>query len=162
MARAKDSSPSLHSLHSLQEFIGFTRSMDRMLNSLLLPDGGQPASIWRPPTDVYETENAVVVLVEIAGMDPEEIQVEFSDKILRVTGARVDHQRRAAAHCLEVQYGEFASEVYLPGQYALDEIAADYQNGFLTITLPKARTETRTIAVQAQKIADLSKHALID
>lgn len=156
MARAKNSSPSLH------EFIGFTKSMDRMLNSLLLPDGGPASAIWRPPTDVYEIDDAIVIRIEIAGMDPEEIQVEFSAKVLRVTGARVDQHHRAAAHCLEVQYGEFASEVYLPGQYVVDEIDADYQDGFLTITLPKAKTETRTLTVQNQKSADRSTAALLD
>lgn len=139
MARHKD---------SFEEFIGFSRSMDRMLSSLLLHDNGQPSSLWRPPTDVYETEVAVVILVEIAGMDPDQIQVEYTDKILRVSGARADKLRRAATHCLEVQYGDFSSEVYLPGQYNLDAIDAEYKDGFLTIVLPKTKPEIRTIAVQ--------------
>lgn len=139
MARYKD---------SFEEFIGFSRSMDRMLSSLLLQDNGQPSSMWRPPTDVYETEDAVMILVEIAGMDPDQIQVEFSDKVLRISGTRSDKQLRAAAHCLEVQYGDFSSEVYLPGQYDLDAIDAEYKDGFLTIALPKVKSEIRTIAVQ--------------
>jgi HSP20 family protein len=125
--------------------------MDRMLSSLMLQDSGQPPSMWRPPTDVYETEDAVVILVEIAGMDPDQIQVEFSDKILRISGTRSDKHRRAMAHCLEVQYGDFSSEVYLPGQYDLDVIAAEYKDGFLTIALPKLKPEIRTIAVQSKK-----------
>ena len=100
---------------SIQDLVGFSRSMDRMLSSILLQDQGQPPMMWRPPTDVYETHENVVILVEIAGMDPDKIQVEFSDKILRVSGRRQDKHLRAACHCLEVQYGEFASEVYLPG-----------------------------------------------
>lgn len=139
MARYKD---------SFEEFIGFSRSMDRMLSSLLLQDSGQPLSMWRPPTDVYETDDSVVILVEIAGMDPDQIQVEFSDKILCISGVRSAKHRRAAAHCLEVQYGDFSSEVYLPGQYDLDAIEAEYKDGFLHIALPKLKPEIRTIAVQ--------------
>lgn len=139
MARYKD---------SFEEFIGFSRSMDRMLSSLLLQDSGQPSAMWRPPTDVYETEDAVVILVEIAGMDPDQIQVEFSEKILRISGTRPDKLVRAAAHCLEVQYGDFSSEVYLPGAYDLDAIDAEYKDGFLTIVLPKVKPEIRTIAAQ--------------
>lgn len=135
---------------SFEELLGFTRSMDRMLSSLLLPDSGQPPALWRPPTDVYETQDSVVILIEIAGMDPDKIQVDFSDKILRVRGRRQDKLRRAAAHCLEVQYGEFASEVYLPGQYDLDAIDAEYTDGFLTITLPKAKPEPRLIAATSK------------
>ena len=145
MARYKD---------SFEELLGFSRSMDRMLSSLLLQDNGQTASMWRPPTDVYETQDAVVILVEIAGMDPDKIQVEFSDKILRVSGKRPDKHRRAAAHCLEVQYGDFSSEVYLPGQYDLDAIEAEYVEGLLTISLPKVKAESRMITVQNKTITD--------
>ena len=140
MARYKD---------SLEEFVGFSRSMDRMLSSLFLQENGQPPAMFRPPTDVYETAENVVILLEIAGMDPEQIQVEFNEKILRVSGRRQDKHLRATCHCLEVQYGEFASEVYLPGEYNLDAIQAEYNDGFLTIMLPKLAQETKIIAVQA-------------
>jgi HSP20 family protein len=141
MARYKD---------SFEELFGFSRSMDRMLSSILLQDSGNPPAMWRPPTDVYETQGDVVILVEVAGMDPDKIQVEFSDRILRISGRREDKHRRAACHCLEVQYGEFTSEVYLPGQYDLEAIDAEYKDGFLTITLPKFKLEARLISVQAE------------
>jgi HSP20 family protein len=142
MARHKD---------SFEEILGLSRTMNRMLGSILLQDFGQPAPMWRPPTDVYETQDSVVVLVEIAGMDPEKIQVEFGDRILQVRGRRHDKRQRATCHCLEVQYGEFASEVYLPGQYELSAIDAEYKDGFLTITIPKLGLDERTTAVQAER-----------
>jgi HSP20 family protein len=145
MARYKD---------SFEELLGFSRSMDRMLSSLLLQDNAQTPSMWRPPTDVYETQDAVVILVEIAGMDPDKIQVEFSDRTLRVSGKRPDKHRRAVAHCLEVQYGDFSSEVYLPGQYNLDAISAEYKDGFLTIVLPKLQPATHVISVQSKTARD--------
>jgi HSP20 family protein len=123
--------------------------MDRMLNSLMLQDSGQPTSLWRPPTDVYETQENVVILIEVAGMEPDRFRVEFSERILRVSGIRHDKHLRAACHCLEVQYGEFASEVYLPGQYDLDSIDAVYKDGFLTITLPKLPPEAKQIFVNS-------------
>lgn len=140
MARYKD---------PIQDLVGFTRSMDRMLSSLMLQDPGQPTSMWRPPTDVYETEASVVILIEVAGMEPDDFRVEFTDRILRVSGHRRDMQLRAACHCLEVQYGEFASEVYLPGQYNTDAIDAEYKDGFLTITLPKIKPEIKQIRVNS-------------
>jgi HSP20 family protein len=139
MARNKDAG---------KDLVGFSFSVDRMLSSILLKEQGQPTSMWRPPTDVYETLGNVVILIEIAGMDPDKIEVEFSDKILRVHGQRVGQRHSATCHCLEVQYGEFSSEVYLPGSYDLDGIEAEYKDGFLTITLPKVKQETRLIAVQ--------------
>lgn len=137
---------------SIQELVGFSRSMDRMLSSILLQEQGQPRSMWRPPTDVYETATDVVILVEVAGMDPDKIQVEFTDKILRVSGHRHDKHLRAACHCLEVQYGEFSSDVYLPGHYDRDAIQASYQDGFLTITLPKMKPEVKLISVQGAEL----------
>jgi HSP20 family molecular chaperone IbpA len=134
---------------SFEELVGFSLSMDRMLSSILLHEQGQPPTMWRPPTDVYETHDDVVILLEIAGMDPNKIQVEFRDRVLRISGRRSDRQPRAACHCLEVQYGDFASEVYLPGEYNVDAINATYENGFLTITLPKIKTHAKVIAVQS-------------
>lgn len=130
---------------TFEDLIGFSRSMDRMLSSILLTDAGQTASFWRPPTDVYETADDVVILIEVAGMDPNQIQVEFRDRILSVRGHRHDRLRRAACHCLEVQYGEFASEVYLPGEYNVEAISARYDDGFLTISLPKIKPETHVV-----------------
>lgn len=143
MARYKD---------SIQDLVGLALGMDRMLSSALLHEQGQPLAMWRPPTDVYETEENVVILMEIAGMDPAKIQVEFQDRILRIMGRRLDRQPRATCHCLEVQYGEFASEVYLPGEYHVDAIKATYHDGFLTITLPKIEPHARMIAVHSNPI----------
>ena len=140
MARYKD---------SFDEVVGFSLSMDRMLSSILLHEQAQLPAMWRPPTDVYETHENVVILLEIAGMDPNKIQVEFSDRVLRISARRMDRQLRAACHCLEVQYGDFASEVYLPGDYAVDAIKANYQDGFLTITLPKLKPQAKVIAVHS-------------
>ncbi len=145
MARSKDSTEELTAFA-----FGFSRSMDRMLSSLLIQESGNSHSVWRPPTDVYETPEAVVILVEIAGMNPDEIQVEFYDKILRISGRRPDKHQRAATHCLEVQYGDFVTEVYIPGRYDLDAIEAEYKDGFLSITLPKIPPETRQIPVQTE------------
>ncbi len=132
---------------SIQELVVFSGNMERLLGSFFRQENGASHAYWRPPTDVYETAENVVIMIEIAGMDPDHFQVEFRDKILRVTGTRRDKHLRAACHCLEVQYGDFASEVYLPGQYDVDAINAEYNDGFLTITLPKTKVEAKTITV---------------
>lgn len=133
---------------AFEEILGFSRSMDRMLSSILLGDNRQAPPPWRPPTDVYETDHAVEIVVEIAGMDPDKIQVEFHDNILTISGRREDKHRQANCHCLEVQYGDFASEIYLPGQYDLEAINAEYRDGFLTITIPKVRLEAYQVPIR--------------
>ena len=125
----------------------WTRGMDRMLGSLFLREAASNA--WRPPTDVFETPDAVVIKVEIAGMRPEDFEIIFSDRILQIRGARQDPQTKVKSHCLEIQYGEFVSEVYLPGTYAEERIQAKYEEGYLTIELPKVKPEPRNVSIMA-------------
>jgi HSP20 family protein len=130
----------------------WARGMDRLMGSMFLYETRSVPSTWRPPTDVFETEDSVVIKVEVAGMSPDDFEISFAERILQVRGNRLDRQRKLSYHCLEVQYGEFLSEVYLPGRYNEDKIEAQYENGFLTITLPKAPPELpRSIAVQSTK-----------
>ncbi len=84
-------------------------------------------------------------------MSPEDFEISFADRILQIRGNRTDKQRKRSYHCLEIQYGEFLSEVYLPGHYAQDQIEARYENGFLTITLPKLMPEPYNIEIHSDK-----------
>jgi HSP20 family protein len=132
---------------SFEDLLGFSRSMDRMLGSILL-ENGQNSQSWRPPTDVYETEDHIEIVVEVAGMEPDKIRVTFSDRVLRITGRRNQTARRARSHCLEIQYGDFISEVYLPGHYDVNAIDAQYSDGFLRIILPKTPPPKTQIQIQ--------------
>lgn len=128
----------------------WARGMDRLMNSMFLYETRSAPTAWRPPTDVYETEDSVVIKVEIAGMTPDDFEISFAERILQIRGNRLDRQRKLSYHCLEVQYGDFLSEVFLPGKYDEEKIEAQYENGFLSITLPKAPPESpRSIAVQS-------------
>ena len=94
---------------------------------------------WRPPTDVYETDEAVIVRVEIAGMRDADFMVTMHDQLLIISGTRTDPSSKMAYHQFEVRYGEFRTEVFLHWAIEQSEIGATYQDGFLTVTLPKAR-----------------------
>ena len=94
---------------------------------------------WRPQTDVYETEESLIVKAEIAGMAEEDMSVSLSNRTLSIQGVRRDPACKLSYQQLEIPYGHFSTEVFLP--YAVDrkEIRATYENGFLTIVLPKAK-----------------------
>ena len=100
---------------------------------------------WSPPTDVFETDDAVVVRVEIAGMRESEFNVTLHDQLLVITGARGDPSSKVAYHQLEIHYGEFSTAVAL--HWVVDEanITATYQDGFLTVVLPKAHARRVTV-----------------
>jgi len=97
------------------------------------------SSLWNPPTDVYETDDAYVVRVEIAGMREEDFEVAFENKILVITGSRPDRSERRAYHQMEIQSGKFATAVGLAAPVEVETATAEYAEGFLTIRLPKAK-----------------------
>ena len=95
--------------------------------------------IWRPPTDVYETDNYVVVKVEIAGMEKEDFAISLGSRRLIICGVRHDPAAKLGYQQMEILYGHFETEMYLPWAIDEDKIEATYQNGFLTVFLPKAK-----------------------
>ena len=99
----------------------------------------QNGQTWRPPTDVFETDTAVIVRVEIAGMRDGDFVVALQDQLLTVSGRREDPSSKVAYHQLEVRYGDFRTEVYLHWAVEQSDISAVYQDGFLIVNLPKAK-----------------------
>ena len=99
-------------------------------------------NIWQPPTDLFETQEAYVVQVEIAGMQHGEILVSLEGDTLLVRGVRMVKSDALAYYQLEIASGEFITSVSLPGAVALDQIQAEYEDGFLRIILPKRETPT--------------------
>jgi len=93
--------------------------------------------IWRPPTDVYETKDSVVVRVEVAGMREEDFSISLSGKELVIRGIRPDIPERRAYHQMEIIFGEFMSEVELPCDVDAEQVKAEYKMGFLRLELPK-------------------------
>ena len=65
------------------------------------------SSIWMPPTDVYETEDHLVVKVELAGMREEDFEVSVEDQVLLIRGHRPDLNERRAYHQMEIRFGKF-------------------------------------------------------
>lgn len=105
------------------------------------------AHFWQPPTDLYETDNTFVVVVEIAGMGESEFVISLEKRTLIVSGDR-PHQGGGAYHQMEIFSGEFVTLVELPAPVRYEDVSAEYDDGFLTITLPK--TEIVRVAVKTK------------
>jgi HSP20 family protein len=128
----------------LDEFQRMQTRMDRLFNDMMptirwLTAGKQTA--WRPPTDVYETDESLIVKVEVAGMSEQDFTISLSNRSLRIAGVRRDPDYKLAYQQLEIPYGHFCTEVFLPYTVAYDEITASYESGFLTVVLPKVRIQ---------------------
>ncbi len=94
---------------------------------------------WKPPTDVYETDNAMVIRVEVAGMREDNFSIELNGRELMIRGIRQDTDERSAFHQMEIRFGEFILSLELPFNISTEQIQAVYNNGFLRIMLPKAQ-----------------------
>lgn len=113
--------------------------------------GNEESAAWRPPVDIYEAIDEIVVTLEIAGVRKEDVQVELSENTLTISGERrLDHEdQRDGYHRVERRYGRFARSFTVPANIDRDGLRAEYRDGLLRVRLPK-RTEARprTIAVE--------------
>jgi HSP20 family protein len=94
---------------------------------------------WRPPTDVYETDDTIIIKVEVAGMREADFTISLVERSLTIHGVRQDTTERRAYHQMEIAFGEFHTEVELPYLVIPDKVEATYRDGFLRITLPIAQ-----------------------
>jgi HSP20 family protein len=86
---------------------------------------------------VYETDENVVVRVEVAGMKETDLSVSLADRMLIITGVRHDPSPKVAYHQMEIRYGDFRTEIFLHWAVEQEDIVATYTDGFLQVTLPK-------------------------
>jgi HSP20 family protein len=113
----------------------------------------QVAGGWRPHLEVYETSEALTVRAELAGIDEETLDVAVEEHLLRVRGVRrreASNEERRVYHQMDIAYGPFAAEVFIPFAIATDEVEATYENGVLQVVLPKVparRVIPRTVRV---------------
>lgn len=103
---------------------------------------GAPA--WRPAVEVYETHRELVVVVELAGVSEDQIEVVVDDEVLTIRGDRqpAHCDDRRSVHAMGIMYGPFAADVFLPFSINHEAIEATYSAGLLRITLPR-ETPTR-------------------
>ncbi|KAF0107377.1 MAG: heat shock protein Hsp20 family protein [Anaerolineaceae bacterium] len=94
---------------------------------------------WSPPTDVYETDASFIVRVEVAGMREADFSIGVEKNFLVISGVRIDAQERRAYHQMEIRFGEFSAAVELPPAVDVNRADAGYEDGFLTVILPKLK-----------------------
>src|SRR6266404_2528648 len=124
-------------------------SMHFVTNSLGGNKGGSAGAHWVPNTDVYATDNGVVVKVELAGMRSEHLEITVENNRLRISGNRPDGCRASKCSFLamEINYGSFESVLELPPGYDLSQAKAAYLNGFLRIDVPLVQMPAKNTTV---------------
>ena len=112
--------------------------------AVILSHGG-----WRPSLDLYETEEEFLVLVDVPGIQPQDVEVVVDRDILRIAGNRCRPvgQGITRVHQMEIDFGAFSHAIRLPEQVNSDAASSTYRDGFLTIRLPKRTKVSGPISI---------------
>jgi HSP20 family protein len=106
-------------------------------------------STFRPPFDVFETDRAITIKVEIAGMREEDFSIALEGRILHISGVRRDTPGKLAYQRMEINYGLFSLDIQLPHLVAEADIEAAYDRGFLSVSVPRRPNQRRIPVVEA-------------
>jgi HSP20 family protein len=115
-------------------------------------EGGSITSAWYPACDVFEGKDTVKIVAELPGVKPEDVKLSLENNLLTIRGEKKQEaeERNERVHRYERSYGSFERAFVLPSTVDGDNISADYRNGILTVTVPKAeRARPREIPVRA-------------
>ncbi|CAN5641012.1 Hsp20/alpha crystallin family protein [soil metagenome] len=104
----------------------------------------QSQGTWRPPLEVYETEQSLVILAEIAGIEEDDLNIVADSGMISIRGHRRDrrHAEQRRYREIGIAYGEFVADIFLPFPVNLDLADAAYDRGLLRIELPRVAAKT--------------------
>ncbi|MCH7617169.1 MAG: Hsp20/alpha crystallin family protein [Chloroflexi bacterium] len=116
-----------------------SRAYQRVFGSPANPGFGRP--YMEPPVDIYHTDKEVVVLMEIAGIPEEEIELEVEGRSMVVRGRRkpLGGRPNRVYSQMEITHGAFQRDLLLPSEVNAEAAKAVYKDGILEITLPVTR-----------------------
>jgi HSP20 family protein len=134
--------------HELDDFPALRLFQDSV--NRLFSDGGQ-ARPWTPPVDIIETQNELVLKADVPEVNMRDIDIQLENGTLTLKGERKFEPKaeERGYHRIERGYGSFVRVFTLPDTIDSEHVHADYQDGVLTITLPKKEVaKPRTVKVQ--------------
>lgn len=130
--------------------------LSRHMSSLFEQMGGSDLmnASFMPAVDMEETKDAYIVRSDVPGLDKDKIDVTVRGNMLTIQGVREmgreTADERSGYYSQERSYGSFARSIMLPGPVDDVNIKADYKNGVLTVTLPKAQPDKETSKIPVQ------------
>lgn len=143
-------------------FTAFRRDMDRLFEDAfgrgLMPTFGEGARMFTPRMDVTETDGAIVVTMELPGVDEKDVTIDLSGDLLTVKGEKKEESetKEEGRHVVERSYGSFARTLRLPYAIDADTCDATVEKGVLTLRLPKpeeARVAPKRIEIRKGETA---------
>ena len=133
----------------VRDLIDFEREFNKMFNSLENRYGISKSkdvdteyenAVWMPLTDIYENKDNFSLKIDLPGIKKEDVKISFANGKLNISGERTQEEetKDAKSHRIERSYGKYFRSFNLPELIQADKINAEFNNGQLTITIPKA------------------------
>jgi HSP20 family protein len=136
-------------LRQLREFESLQREMNRLFDSLMrTDDGGTSSSMtFMPAAEIQETPEAIHLKLEVPGMEAKDLDVQVTGEAVLISGERQSENKTQEGGMTrsEFRYGSFRRVIPLPTRIKNDSVQAEYKNGILSLTLPKAEEEKNKV-----------------
>ena len=148
--------PDLVRWEPFRELISLREAMDRLFEeSFVRPWGGRlaPLGVEALAVDMYETDDDIVVKASLPGVKPEEVDISVTGNTLTIKGETKAEEEVKEKNYIRRErcYGAFSRALTLPTQVDVNKAEAVFENGVLTLTLPKAEeVKPKTIKVKTQ------------
>jgi HSP20 family protein len=136
-------------LQQLREFESLQREMNRLFDNLMrTDDGGTSSSMtFMPAAEMQETSEAIHLKLEVPGMEAKDLDVQVTGEAVLISGERQSENKTQEGGMTrsEFRYGSFRRVIPLPTRIKNDSVQAEYKNGILSLTLPKAEEEKNKV-----------------
>ncbi len=143
-------------IQPMRELFTMQDSMDRLVNSFFDTTGSDENGAVAPRVDMKQDEDKVTVKMVIPGVKKDDIEISVADNVLTVK-AEVKEQKeekdeKAVYHLRETRWSSYYREISLPTEVEAEKATADYEDGILTLELPKAEiVKPKVISIGAGK-----------
>ncbi|MGA7952335.1 MAG: Hsp20/alpha crystallin family protein [Gloeobacterales cyanobacterium] len=129
-----------------REMESLRRDMDRLFDQLMPGGNGEPLR-FVPSAEIEDTADEIHLKLEIPGLEAKDLDIEVTEKSVSVRGERRSETKTEEKGLMrsEFRYGKFERLIPLSARIKSDAAKADYKNGILTITLPKAEEEKHKV-----------------
>jgi len=137
----------------MREMMTLREAMDRLFDDAFTRPLSQSRVSAMPALDLYQTDDEVVVKASLPGLKADDVQITIAANVLTLRGEfkQENEQKDATYHILERRTGAFERSLMLPTDVQVDKAKADFEDGILTVTLPKAETvKSKTITIKAR------------